>query len=68
MGHFRPPGSTPAPVCGPTYHPSMTSVESHRARNIVHVQLGQNVVLKEMTDLERDALEKHLDIVDCAKG
>ena len=46
----------------------MTSVESHRARNIVHVQLGQNVVLKEMTDSERSALEKHLDIVDCAKG
>ena len=46
----------------------MTSVESHRARNIVHVQLGQNVVLKEMTDTERDALERHLDIVDCAKG
>ncbi len=46
----------------------MTSVESHKARNIVHVQLGQNVVLKEMTDSERSALEKHLDIVDCAKG
>ena len=46
----------------------MTSVESHRARSIVHVQLAQNVVLKEMTDLERGALERHLDIVDCAKG
>jgi len=46
----------------------MTSVEKHRARNIVHVQLSQNVVLKEMTDLERNELEKHLDIVDCAKG
>jgi len=46
----------------------MTSVETHRARNIVHVQLGQNVVLKEMTDQERSKLERHLDIVDCAKG
>ncbi|HKX41141.1 MAG TPA: Crp/Fnr family transcriptional regulator [Burkholderiaceae bacterium] len=46
----------------------MTAVESHRSRNIVHVQLGQNVVLKEMTDVERDELERHLDIVDCAKG
>ena len=46
----------------------MTSVEKHRARNIVHVQLSQNVVLKEMTELERSELEKHLDIVDCAKG
>ena len=46
----------------------MTSVEKHRARNIVHVQLSQNVVLKEMSVAERSALEKHLDIVDCAKG
>ena len=46
----------------------MTSVDKHRARNIVHVQLGQNVVLKEMSVAERSALEKHLDIVDCAKG
>ena len=46
----------------------MTSVAKHRARNIVHVQLSQNVVLKEMTDAERDVLEQHLDIVDCAKG
>ena len=46
----------------------MTSVEKHRARNIIHVQLGQNVVLKEMSVAERGTLEKHLDIVDCAKG
>lgn len=51
------------------YHSQpMTSVAKHRARNIVHVQLSQNVVLKEMTDAERDVLEQHLDIVDCAKG
>ena len=46
----------------------MTSVESHKARNIVHVQLSQNVVLKEMSIPEREALSRHLDIVDCAKG
>jgi CRP-like cAMP-binding protein len=46
----------------------MTSVTNHRDRNIIHVQLRQNVVLKEMNDAERDELERHLDIVDCAKG
>ncbi|HEY9066169.1 MAG TPA: Crp/Fnr family transcriptional regulator [Burkholderiaceae bacterium] len=46
----------------------MTAVESHRSRNVVHVQLSQNVVLKEMTDVERGELERHLDIVDCSKG
>jgi len=46
----------------------MTSVEKHRARNVIHVQLGQNAVLKEMSDAERSALEQHLDVVDCAKG
>ena len=47
---------------------SMTSLEHHTARNIVHVQLAQNVVLKEMTEVERNALERQLDIVDGAKG
>lgn len=46
----------------------MTSLTSHRERNIIHVQLRQNLVLKEMTDDERDELEQLLDIVDCGKG
>ena len=46
----------------------MTSVENHPERNIVHVQLKQNVVLKEMTDIERSKLERELEIVDCHKG
>ena len=46
----------------------MTSVTSHRERNVIHVQLRQNVVLKEMTDVERAELERHLDVVDCNKG
>ncbi len=44
------------------------SLEQHAERNIIRVQLKQNVVLKEMTDAERNALERHLVIVDCAKG
>jgi CRP-like cAMP-binding protein len=46
----------------------MTSLEKHRARNVVRVQLGQNVVLKELNEAERETLERHLDIVDCNKG
>ena len=46
----------------------MTSVTNHRERNVIHVQLRQNVVLKEMTDVERAELERHLDVVDCNKG
>ena len=46
----------------------MTSVETHRERNIVHAQLGQNIVLKEMTDIERGELERHLDVADYSKG
>lgn len=46
----------------------MTSVASHRERNVIHVQLRQNVVLKEMNEVERDELEHLLDVVDCSKG
>ena len=46
----------------------MTSVANHRERIVIHVQLKQNIVLKEMTDTERDELERHLDVVDCQKG
>lgn len=46
----------------------MTLLASHRERNIIHVQLAQNVVLKTMTDAERLELEQQLQIVDCAKG
>jgi CRP-like cAMP-binding protein len=46
----------------------MTSVANHRERNVIHVQLKQNVVLKDMSDIERDELERHLDVVDCNKG
>jgi CRP-like cAMP-binding protein len=46
----------------------MTLLASHRERNIIHVQLAQNVVLKTMTDEERSELEQQLQIVECAKG
>jgi CRP-like cAMP-binding protein len=46
----------------------MTLLASHPERNIIHVQLRQNVVLKTMTDAERAELEQQLNIVDCAKG
>ncbi len=45
----------------------MTLLVSHPERNIIHVQLRQNVVLKTMTDAERAELEQRLVVVDCAK-
>jgi CRP/FNR family transcriptional regulator, dissimilatory nitrate respiration regulator len=44
------------------------SIDNHAERNVIRVQLRQNVVLKEMTDSERIELEHHLAIVDCHKG
>jgi CRP-like cAMP-binding protein len=45
-----------------------TSIDNHSERNVIRVQLGQNLVLKEMTDDERRALESRLTVVDCNKG
>jgi CRP-like cAMP-binding protein len=45
-----------------------SSIENHAERNVIRVQLRQNVMLKEMTDAERNELEPHLAIVDCGKG
>jgi CRP-like cAMP-binding protein len=44
------------------------SLDSHPERNVIRVQLAQNVVLKEMLEGERKELEPHLVVVDCAKG
>jgi CRP-like cAMP-binding protein len=44
------------------------SLDSHPERNVIRVQLAQNVVLKEMLEDERKELEPHLVVVDCAKG
>ena len=45
-----------------------TSIEKHSERNVIRLELRQNIVLKEMTDAERIELEQHLVIVDCGKG
>jgi CRP/FNR family transcriptional regulator, dissimilatory nitrate respiration regulator len=50
-------------------HPMIsTSVENHPERNVIRVQLTQNVALKEMTDAQRSELEPHLLVVDCHKS
>ena len=45
-----------------------TPLEKHTERNVIHLELRQNVVLREMTDIERDELEQHLVVVECSKG
>ncbi len=45
-----------------------TLLDKHSERNVIRVQLRQNVVLKEMSDDERGVLEQQLLIVDCHKG
>lgn len=43
-------------------------IDQHPERNVIRVELRHNVVLKEMTDAERSELDRHLAVVDCAKG
>ncbi|MEO5881923.1 MAG: Crp/Fnr family transcriptional regulator [Caldimonas sp.] len=43
-------------------------LQAHPERNVIRAQLTQNIVLKEMLDDEREELEPHLLVVDCAKG
>ena len=45
-----------------------TPIEKHPERNVIRLELRQNIVLKEMTDAEREELEPHLVVVDCGKG
>ena len=45
-----------------------TPIDTHPQRNVIRVELRQNLLLREMTDDERSDLERHLVIVDCAKG
>jgi CRP-like cAMP-binding protein len=45
-----------------------TSIDNHPERNVIRVQLRQNIVLKEMTENERAELEHQLLVVDCHKG
>ena len=46
----------------------MPTVDNHPERNVIRVQLRQNLVLKDMTDSEWAELESHLLVVDCPKG
>ncbi|CAN7432699.1 MULTISPECIES: Crp/Fnr family transcriptional regulator [Duganella] len=46
----------------------MTLLASHPERNIIRVQLRQNLVLKELRDSEMASLEPFLTIVDYQKG
>jgi CRP-like cAMP-binding protein len=46
----------------------MTLVANHPEKNIIRVQLKQNIVLKELRDSEMDALEPYLTIVNYQKG
>jgi CRP-like cAMP-binding protein len=45
-----------------------TPIDKHADRNVIHLELRQNVVLKEMSDAERSELAPHLLVVDCGKG
>lgn len=46
----------------------MALITNHPEKNIIHVQLSQNCVLKELTPEELLELEPHLDVTDHAKG
>ncbi len=55
--------SRAAALCMPSI-----SIANHPERNVIRAQLARNIVLKEMLDGEREELEPHLLVVDCAKG
>jgi CRP-like cAMP-binding protein len=46
----------------------MSLLAAHPERNIIRVQLRQNVVLKDMQESDMAALEPQLTVVDCHKG
>ncbi len=43
-------------------------IDKHAERNVIRLELRRNAVLKEMTEAERQELEQHLLVLDCAKG
>jgi len=46
----------------------MILLAQHPERNIIRLQLKQNLMLQQMNDAQRDELAQLLSIVDCAKG
>lgn len=47
---------------------SLIVIDKHPERNIIRVQLRQNLVLRELGDAEMEALESQLTVVDYQKG
>ena len=45
-----------------------TPLDQHAERNVIRLELRQNIVLREMTDNQRSELEQVLVVVDCGKG
>jgi CRP-like cAMP-binding protein len=43
-------------------------IENHPERNVIRVQLQQNILLKGMTAAQTLELEPHLSLLDCPKG
>lgn len=46
----------------------MSALENHPEKNIIRVQLRQNILLKGMSENESVELEHQLDVLDCHKG
>jgi CRP/FNR family transcriptional regulator, dissimilatory nitrate respiration regulator len=46
----------------------MSSIDNHPEKNVIRVQLTQNVILSKLTADERTELEQLLTVVDCHKG
>ena len=61
-------GVAPISLRTPTIGAAMSSIRNHPDKNIIRVQLGQNLVLKGMTVEQSAELESHLVIVDAQKG
>ena len=45
----------------------MVSLESHPERNVIRLQLKQNIVIKDLSEAEIGELEPHLVVMDCPK-
>ena len=46
----------------------MAPLSSHIERNVIRLQLRQNIVLTDLTDAQWAELEPHIVVVECAKG
>lgn len=46
----------------------MTLLANHPEKNVIHLQLRQNLLLKDLADADLAELEAHLDIVDGNRG